>query len=231
MAENTIQYDWIVKITGGLRHIFADNPNVFIAGDLFWYPVEGRPDIRVAPDTMVVFGRPCGHRMSYKQWEEQDIPPQVVFEVLSPSNREREMLAKLEFYADYGVEEYYVYDPDPERLDLIGYLRRGKKLLALPNMNGFVSPRLNVRFEMGPEGLVLIGPNGESFETFEEVHEAKDHLKRELALERQNAEQERHKAEQERLIADRERQKAEQEKRRADELQVELDRLRRSQNL
>ncbi|HZK80230.1 MAG TPA: hypothetical protein VFC46_04165 [Humisphaera sp.] len=49
IAENTLQYDWIVKITGGLRRVFADDPKVFVAGDLFWYPVEGRPDIRIAP--------------------------------------------------------------------------------------------------------------------------------------------------------------------------------------
>ena len=60
MAENTLQYDWIVKITGGLRHLFADNPNVFVAGDLFWYPVEGHPEIRIAPDSLIVFGRPPG---------------------------------------------------------------------------------------------------------------------------------------------------------------------------
>ena len=64
IAENTLQYQWIVTITGGLESIFADDPNVFVAGDLFWYPVEGRPDIVTAPDTMVAFGRPKGHRMS-----------------------------------------------------------------------------------------------------------------------------------------------------------------------
>ncbi|HWE01881.1 MAG TPA: Uma2 family endonuclease [Tepidisphaeraceae bacterium] len=98
MAENTLQYDWVVKITGGTRRVFADDQKVFVAGDLFWYPVEGRPDIRVAPNTLVVFGRPPGHRGSYRQWEEEGIPPQVVFEVLSPSNRFGEMSAKFDFY-------------------------------------------------------------------------------------------------------------------------------------
>src|SRR5580658_3058808 len=77
MAENTLQYQWIVTITGGLRHLFAKNPNVFVAGDLFWYPVEGRPKIRYAPDTMVAFGRPKGHRGSYRQWVEDGVAPQV----------------------------------------------------------------------------------------------------------------------------------------------------------
>src|SRR3954470_18853689 len=80
MAENTLQFEWIATIKGGLDHLFAADPNVFVAGDLFWYPVEGHPEIVTAPDAMVVFGRPKRHRLSYLQWEEGGIPPQVVFE-------------------------------------------------------------------------------------------------------------------------------------------------------
>src|SRR4051812_2372706 len=80
MAENTLQFQWIVTIKEGLEHLFARDPNVFVAGDLFWYPVEGHPEIVMAPDAMVVFNRPKGHRLSYLQWEEGAIPPQVVFE-------------------------------------------------------------------------------------------------------------------------------------------------------
>jgi Uma2 family endonuclease len=39
---------------------------------------------------MVVFGRSKGDRGSYQQWKEDNIPPQVVFEILSqaiPSKR------------------------------------------------------------------------------------------------------------------------------------------------
>ena len=52
MADNTLQFRWIVTIKEGLEALFADDPNVFVAGDFLWYPVEGRPDIRVAPDAM-----------------------------------------------------------------------------------------------------------------------------------------------------------------------------------
>src|SRR5436305_1357829 len=140
MAENTLQYQWIVTITGGLEHLFADDPNVFVAGDLFWYPAEGHPEIRVAPDTLVVFGRPKGHRGSYRQWEEAGIAPQVVFEILSPGNRVGEMLDKFAFYRRYGVEEYDVYDPDNGRLE--GYEREGDDLVEVVFMQGWTSPRL-----------------------------------------------------------------------------------------
>ena len=58
----------------------------FVAGDLLWYAQQGDPTERLAPDAMVVFGRPKGDRGSYKQWEEDGIAPQVVWEVLSPGN-------------------------------------------------------------------------------------------------------------------------------------------------
>src|SRR5437588_11621842 len=73
MAENTLQFQWIVTIEGGLDAMFSGDPNVFVAGDLFWYPVEGNPKIRLAPDTLVVFGRPKGHRGSYMQWREGNV--------------------------------------------------------------------------------------------------------------------------------------------------------------
>src|SRR5271156_6328246 len=76
MAENTLQWQWIVTIEGGIDVVFARDPNVFVAGDLFWYPVKGRNDICCAPDALVVFGRPKGYRGSYKQWEEGGIGPQ-----------------------------------------------------------------------------------------------------------------------------------------------------------
>src|ERR1022692_1906330 len=64
IADNTLQFDWIVKIYHGLNYVFRDRSDVFVAADLFWYPVEGRPDIRTAPDGMVSLGRPKGHRGS-----------------------------------------------------------------------------------------------------------------------------------------------------------------------
>ena len=70
MAENTLQFEYIAMLKGGLDAVFRNDPNVFVAGDLFWYPVEGDSGIRTAPDTMVVFGRPKGHRRSYLQWLE-----------------------------------------------------------------------------------------------------------------------------------------------------------------
>src|SRR5262245_37875651 len=98
MADNTEQFAWIVLIKEGLEALFAGDPNVFVAGDLLWYPVQGQPKINRAPDAMVVFGRPKGRRGSYVQHLEEGVGPQVVFEVLPPNNPQTEMLDKLGFY-------------------------------------------------------------------------------------------------------------------------------------
>ncbi len=167
MAENTKQYRWIVLFIENIRDLFAHDPNVFVAGDLFWYPVEGRADISLAPDCMVAFGRPQGDRRSYKQWQEKGVAPQVVFEVLSPSNTAEEMRDKLAAYEHYGVQEVYYYDP--EKNELRAWLRRGDKLERIENVDGFQSPRLKVRFWPTMDDLKVERPDGTAFESFHEV--------------------------------------------------------------
>ena len=167
MADNTKQFRWIVTIKEGLEWLFQNDPNVFVAGDLLWYPTEGNNVIRAAPDAMVIFGRPKGDRGSYQQWKEGNIAPQVVFEVRSPGNTQTEMDKKLVFYERHNVEEYYLYDPD--KGDLSGWLRTGERLDVIETMSGWVSPRLGIRFEISGTELELYRPDGERFATYVEL--------------------------------------------------------------
>ena len=194
MADNTKQFGWIVTIKENLEALFANNPQVFVAGDLLWYPVEGSNTIRQAPDAMVAFGRPKGDRGSYQQWLENDIPPQVVFEILSPGNRLAETARKYKFYNQYGVEEYYVYDPDDN--ELIGWQRSDSYLDVIENMSSWVSPRLQIRFEITGDTMEIYRPDGERFLTFTELGQLRDQ-------ERQRVDQERQRADQEQSRADR----------------------------
>jgi Uma2 family endonuclease len=184
MSDNTLQFSWIVKIKENLEILFADNPQVFVAGDLLWYPVEGDNTIRRAPDAMVAFDRPKGYRGSYRQWEEAEIAPQVVFEVLSPGNRLAEMTAKFEFYDRYGVEEYYIYDPD--RVDFTGWVKVAGRLQGISEIAGWVSPRLGIRFELSDE-LEIYTPTGDLFLSPVEIA-------KQSQRERERAEQERERA-------------------------------------
>jgi Uma2 family endonuclease len=225
MADNTLQFKWIVTIKEGLEALYRNEPDVFVAGDLLWYPVQERPKCRRAPDTMVVFGRPKGYRGSYKQWEEGGIAPQVVFEILSPGNKPADTTRKFEFYEQYGVEEYYLYDP--ESGELAGWLRGLTGLKEIENMNGFTSPRLGIRFEPGegPDDLKIIGPDGRRFATYVELFEQRESERARAEAERARAEAERARAEAERARAEAERQRALAAQELADRLAAKLREL------
>lgn len=167
MSDNTKQFRWIVVIKENLEWLFADNPAVFVAGDLLWYPIEGNNKIRTAPDAMVVFGRPKGDRGSYQQWKESNIAPQVIFEILSPGNTRTEMERKLLFYDRHGVEEYYLYDPDTNEFQ--GWLRTEGYLDAIEPIEHWVSPCLKIRFETSREELEIYRPDGNRFLGYVEI--------------------------------------------------------------
>lgn len=187
MAENTLQFEWIVALKGSLDRVFRDDPNVFVAGDLLWYPEQGNNKLRTAPDAMVVLGRPKGYRGSYMQWLEANIAPQVVFEVLSPGNRAGEMTRKYEFYNKYGVQEYYLIDPDEQTCD--GWTRQSGVLEAVEPIDDWTSPLLGIRFQVNQgEKVKLFQPDGLPFLTYAEVVT-------ELEDSRLLAEQERNRAE------------------------------------
>ncbi|MEO9125444.1 MAG: Uma2 family endonuclease [Microcoleus sp.] len=173
MSDNTEQFRLIVWIKENLELLFANVANVFVAGNLLWYPVEGNNKISQAPDAMVVFGRPKGYRGSYQQWLEENIVPQVVFEIWSPGNRPAPMIQKFKFYERHGVEEYYLYDP--QNVELTGWRLVDEQLEAIAQMDGWVSPRLGVRFGLSEEsGLQMFGPSGEPFVSFVELAQLRE---------------------------------------------------------
>ncbi len=187
MSDNTKQFRWIVTIKENLEWIFANDPTVFVAGDLLWYPVEGDNKTRQAPDVMVVFGRPKGDRGSYRQWQEANIPPQVAFEILSPGNTRAEMSRKLLFYDRFGVEEYYVYDPDTNELS--GWLKVDGFLDLIDPIQDWVSPRLKIRFHRLESELILFRPDGRPCLTYVEIANQAESAQQESIQQRQRAEQ------------------------------------------
>ncbi|MEA5469465.1 Uma2 family endonuclease [Spirulina sp. 06S082] len=229
LADNTIQFRLIVTIKGGLDALFKNRDDVFVAGDLFWYPVqltrqqisEQEKPLRQAPDVMVAFGRPKGDRGSYKQWEENNIPPQVAFEILSPGNKKKDMEVKFQFYQKHGIEEYYLYDPKKNRLQ--GWLRKGEKLEKISKMEGWNSPRLGIKFSSAEGELVLFYPNGERFANYIEIIEQRDRERQRADMEQQRADMEQQRANIEQQRADMEQQRADRNERDRQETQAELE--------
>ncbi|MBI4854040.1 MAG: Uma2 family endonuclease [Acidobacteria bacterium] len=221
MADNTLQYEWIVTIKEGLD---LERPNDFVAADLFWYPVEGKPKIVQAPDVMVAFNRPKGHRLSYKQWKEGNVAPQIVFEILSNSNTPNEMLKKLDYYSLYGVKEYYVFDPDKE--ELLVYTRDSESLKQMEFVGGWVSPLLGIRFQFIDRKLKIFHTDGEPFLSFPELQALFAQERQEKALAIAKAEEATAKAEEARIKAEEATTKAKEAVAIAEQERLEKEKLR-----
>ena len=172
MAENTRQYEAIVTLKGNIE-AFAP-ADAFVAGDHLIYVDARDPAARHAPDVYVAFGRPRGHRGSYKVWEEGDVFPQVIFEVLGPSNTAAEMRAKRRFYFHHGAEEYYEFDP--EAGTWLGFVLNAETGLPdqVETMDDFVSPRLGMKFAFRPLDLLVFRPDGSRFLSFQEFNDLAD---------------------------------------------------------
>jgi Uma2 family endonuclease len=221
MADNTEQFRWIVLIKENLKIMFAAFTDIFVAGDLLWYPVNDKNVSPSAPDAMVIFGVQKKKRGSYQQWKENNITPQVVFEIRSPGNKDKEMEQKLEFYNTYGVEEYYLYNPDNNLLE--GWVRQNSHLVKIQLLNGWVSPRLGIRFDTTQPELEIYRPDGDHakraahrFLSFIELRQLKDQESQRADMESQRAEIEKQRADMESQRADMEKQRADMESQRAE---------------
>lgn len=171
LSNDTEHLNWISFIKHGLEDWFENRDDVFIAADLLWYPVEGRPDISKAPDVMVVLNHPAGPRDSYKQWQENNRPPNVVFEFISKSNTADEMMDKLDFYSEMGCDEFIIYDYRRGKFSLF-HRRAGdglSKKAAEPD-GTWKSAVLGMVFGLDEQGkLWARRPDGKRVETHREI--------------------------------------------------------------
>jgi hypothetical protein len=129
------------------------------------------------------------------------------------------MNRKLRFYEQYGVSEYYIYDPD--RVDFTGWLRSNDRdrLESISQGEGsandettnWTSPLLGIHFKLEAGELEIDRPDGQPFLSFVD-----------LDLRRQAAEQRAETAEQR---ADTAQQRAETAEQRADDIQQQAARL------
>ncbi|CBN55343.1 conserved hypothetical protein [Kamptonema sp. PCC 6506] len=103
------------------------------------------------------------------------------------------MADKLLFYQRYGVQEYYIKE-------LTGFIRNENWFESISDMNGWVSPLLEIRFQLTQNNLEIYRPDGRKFLTPVEL----DRLREQ---ERQRAEQEHQRAEEAIAQLDREQQR------------------------
>ncbi|MDQ2805978.1 MAG: Uma2 family endonuclease [Chloroflexota bacterium] len=186
VSESDRHYKQAMRLIGALETFFADDPTVFVGGNLFVYYREGDPKQCFSPDVMVVPGvrpRPSAERGSFRVWEEGALP-RVIIELTSGSTRRDDILRKPELYAGLGVPEYYLFDPLGEflRPRLQGYhltsAGRYEQLLG----DEFDSPALGLRLVVHDDWLRLWNPaTGTLLPTAEERQAALDATEAALA--------------------------------------------------
>lgn len=153
MAETDVHRKLLMDLDWTLRTFFRDEPQVYAAGNLLIYFVQGDPTQSVAPDVFVVKGVPKHDRRTYQVWREGKAPD-VVIELTSDSTRAEDLGRKRFLYADLGVKEYFLFDPlgDYLKPPLRGY-RLVEDEYAQMNETPLYSAELGL--ELHPEGTTL----------------------------------------------------------------------------
>ena len=122
MAETDFQREPLTYCVEALGIHFADNPDIYVSGNLLVYYEKGNPKKSFAPDVFVVLNIPNHKRKIYKLWEEGKAPD-LIIEILSEKTWKNDTGKKKVLYGQLGVKEYFLYDPLDSFLDkpLMGY--------------------------------------------------------------------------------------------------------------
>lgn len=175
VAETDLHYLRLAGAAYGIRKLLASRDDVYVGSNLLVYDEPGNPRRHLSPDIFVAFGVEAGARDLYKIWEEQ--PPSFVLEITSKSTRREDERTKRRRYAQWGVAEYFLYDPRGEWLSpalqglaLAGRRYRRMDEVLLPNgERGLRSKALGIYLWLRDSELKLFDPvSGSDLRTPEE---------------------------------------------------------------
>lgn len=115
MGETEFHQEEMFNGIKALQRFFRDQPDIYVAGNLFLYYEKGDSSAVVAPDVFVVKGVSKEKRRTYKLWEEGQAPCFAI-EVTSEHTRKEDTGSKMDKYAQLGVAEVFRFDPLGEYL-------------------------------------------------------------------------------------------------------------------
>ncbi len=94
---------------------FADQPAVYVSGDIMMYDIEGPERTAISPDVLVSYGLGKKSRLTYKVWEEGKVPD-FVMEFSSKGTYRNDLDYKMRHYAKMGIPDYFLYDAEARYL-------------------------------------------------------------------------------------------------------------------
>ena len=234
VAETPVHRRNLFDLIDVLDRRFADEPMVYVSGNMLMYYVLGDKRKHVAPDVFFVRGVPKDKpRDYYLVWE--DAAPDLIIELTSASTKSEDLGKKKRLYQDVlGVREYLLFDPRGEYLNprLQGYRLDNGKYVAIAPLDGrVVSEETGLHFEAQGEDLRVYDPVSQQLLPPALELLALASAERDVAVAERDrilADRERAIAERERAIAERERAVAERERAVAerDRASAENERLR-----
>ncbi len=155
--------DWHIEWTLRLRELLKyryQGQNVYVASDLLVYYHEGVPQDYIVPDGFVVLDCSPHRRRTFQTWKEQCVP-NVVFEFTSKSTCRSDEIFKRRVYAEIGVPEYFLYDPQDEYLNpcLQGYRLAGEGTYVRINSNAdgrLECQQLGITLEIAADSALIL---------------------------------------------------------------------------
>jgi Uma2 family endonuclease len=121
LVESTTQEEIHQDIESTLGYALMTVVRTISGAKLFYeYGVKLSGNIIVEPDILVFTGKAGGKRTR----RAIEGPPDLVVEIVSPTSRKRDFVQKTASYADAGVPEYWIVDPDRRAL-VVSILKDG----------------------------------------------------------------------------------------------------------
>lgn len=183
MGETSIHINLVANVLNILKLFFKERKDVFLSANMNLYYEKDNPNKWFAPDILIAFGVPNHERSSYQIWEE-NVSPQVIFEVSSERTWKIDVSEKLETYAQLGVEEYYILDPEFAYLPapIMAFHYHGDRLLTTTvNNERIFSPRLGLEIVRTENNFRLFDPGKNEFlRTLEEAESEVEKLRSEI---------------------------------------------------
>jgi Uma2 family endonuclease len=101
----------LIWLREALEDFFAAVLDVYVATNIILYYEHGNPKGRRDPDVLVARGVSKHRRRSFRVWEEGTLPC-VLVEIASRKTWREDVGAKRALYAQLGVPEYFIFDPE-----------------------------------------------------------------------------------------------------------------------
>lgn len=164
MGETDFHYNFTSYLRNSLKLFFEQRADVFVAANMSLYYEKDDPQKWTAPDVFVAFGVNSDARRTYKLWQE-NVFPQVIFEVASETTWRNDISEKHAFYEQHGVEEYYLIDTENFLpVPLIAFQsEKGKLNRLMLAENRVLSPQLKLEIVHTKAEIKLFNPDKQEF--------------------------------------------------------------------